>query len=469
MLMRLFRRLFGLSSSSTTPRKKKSSRAQLAALDRQAPLRQAQTVQESAEETSGDEAVSAVMCREAVLNRQQKIAGYQFMLHDATHAHIRVRNRRILHLYAEVLVNNLLRADIGALLGERYAFVEIPDSFMSAPCLRQLPVENTFFIIKPVMGAEPPSASELLEHLRALRAAGYHVGIQDPTMVQAYIHLLPEADLVCMQGPHVDIEQGMKLVRQVLKLAPDAALLVRDLPGMEDFDFCFRIGATLFQGAFVTAREHWQKRDLGPNFARITLLMNKLRQDADTRELVALLKQDAAITLRLLRYINSAANGLREKVSSIERALVLLGRVPLQRWLALLLCGSDRKQGRSAAVLEAALMRARTMELIASSRPQAEREAMFLTGLLSLIDVILEQPIEHALESLLIDADIRDAIVNDQGPYAAPLALARACESMDGARIVAAADACGVAPEQASTWYMDALAWALALQKDSSE
>ncbi|MDR1462878.1 MAG: HDOD domain-containing protein [Azoarcus sp.] len=409
---------------------------------------------------------AAIICREAVLNRQQKIAGYQFMLQNAAHAHIRPQSRRILHLYTEVLVQNIAQANIGQLLGHRIAFIETPDSFLGHPVLKLLPAANTCFIIKPIEGSDAPPATELVKNIRTLRAMGYRIGIPDPVEIPEYFHLIGEIDVVCLQGPHVDIEHGMKLVRHILKIAPQAALLARDLPAMEDFDFCFKIGTTLFQGPFITSRESWTKQNLGPNYSHLAMLLNKLRQDADTPEIVALLKQDGAITLRLLRYINSAATGLREHVASIERALILLGREPLRRWLALMLCASNRNQPRAGAVLEAALVRARTMELIATQRPPLEREAMFLTGLLSLIDVILQQPLDHALESLNIDTAIRDAILDSTGPYASTLALAKACEHMDVSSIVSIAAACGVDPEQASIWYMDALAWTLTLQQE---
>ena len=466
LLTKLFRRLFHYPPA---PRSKASagnpSAASFAALERQAPLRQVVEADASAAPEIG----ATIICREAVLNRQQKVAGYQFMLQEAVHAHIRMQSRSIFHLYTEVLVQNLMHADIGELLGHRFAFIEVPDSFLEHPSLTQLPPANTFFILKPMQGHAGPAAKSLVEQIRALRARGYHIGIPDPMATPEYFHLMSDIDLVCVQGPGVDIEHGTKLVRHLLKLAPHAALLVRDLPGMEDFDFCFKLGATLFHGPFITSRERWEARNLGPNYSRLTLLLNRLRQDANTREIVNLIKQDAAIALRLLRYINSAANGLHEQVSSIERAIVLLGRMPLQRWLALMLCASNRKQPRADAVLEAALVRARTMELIAASHPLPEREAMFLTGLLSLIDVILQQPMEHALEALAIDSAIRDAILDNRGPCAAALALARACENRDISGIIFNAAACDITPEQASIWYMDALAWTLTLQKEEND
>ncbi|MDR0716606.1 MAG: HDOD domain-containing protein [Azoarcus sp.] len=465
MLNRLFHWLCRRSPSPAKDARANTAPPPVDALNQQAPLRQPSS-QEHAR--AAGEIDTTIICREAVLDRQQKIIGYQFMLQDAAHDHIRSRTQRIFHLYAEVLVENLVRANIGPLLGRRLAFVEVPDSFLLQPALTRLSPDNTYIILQPMESPGAPAPEELRARIQDLRASGYRIGIPSPITVPAYSSLLPEVDLVCVQAPRVDVGEGVALVRRILRQAPNVALLARDLPGMEDFDFCFKIGATLFQGAFITSREQWEERNLGPRFAHLSMLLSKLRrEDADTRELAALFKQDAALALRLLRYVNSAANGLQEHVSSIGRAIAILGRAPLRRWLTLLLCTIDVHQARSAAVLEMALTRARTMELIASSRPAVEREAMFLTGLLSLIDVVLRQPMERALATLSIDSEIRDAILREQGPYAATLALAKACESVNAKHIVLAAAACGADPGQASRWYMDALAWTLAQNEDA--
>jgi len=437
----------------------------------QAPLQQehppasTSTAHTSSIEDSGD----SIICREAILNRQQKIIGYQFLLQKGANARIRVQNRRIFHLYAEILVQNLIHTNIIPLLGQRSIFIEIPDSFLCDPCLTLLPASNTFFILNSVKDSNEPSHDELQGWVSALRKLGYRIGIPDPIAMPEYFHLLPEVDLISMQASQVDIDKGGKLIDFILKKVPQALILVRNLSSIEDFNFCHEIGATLFQGRFIVSHEQWEKADLGPSSAHLAMLLKKLQQDADTREIVSILKRDAAITLRLLRYINSAANGLREYVTSIEHAVTLLGRAPLRRWLMLLLCKSNRNQPRAAAVLETALVRARFMELVSSSRASHEREAIFLTGLMSLIDIILQQPIEHALDTLFIADDIRNAIIRSQGIYAATLVLARACESMDTDRIASAAEVCHIHPEQVSACYMDALSWALTLQQENPD
>ncbi len=428
-------------------------------LNRNAPLR---------EDTSATPEpaalVNAFLCREAVLGRDQRIAGYHFMLQEGTHSRIRHSSRRVHHLYAEVLVSNLVRADIGQLLGHRLAFIEIPDSFLAHPGLAALPARN--MVLLPTRHADDgaPSAAELLKTVEGLRAAGFMLAIPDPAVAAEFSPLLPLADIVMLHAPALDARRGLQLRGLIAEAAPNARLLIRDLPSLEEFRFCFKLGASLFQGPFITRREDWSERDLAPNTARITSLIGRLRAEADTRELAALLKQDAALSLRLLRYINAAANGLPERVSSIERALVLLGRDKLSRWLILLACSTETGE-RSSAVLENALVRARLMEQLAAARPAPEREALFLTGLLSLVDVVMQVPMERAITPLALAAEIVEAIRFGEGPYAALLELAIACEQPEAGCVQRAAERCGVSPQDASERHMDALAWAMEIQQ----
>ncbi len=429
------------------------------ALNRDAPLREdASATQHAAAQTD------TFLCREAVLGRDQRIAGYQFMLQEATHSRIRHSSRRVNHLYAEVLVSNLVRADIAQLLGHRLAFIEIPDSFLAHPSVDALPARN--IVLLPTLHADDgaPSPTELRESVERLRAAGFMLAIPDPAVAVEFSPLLPLADVVILHAPALDARRGLQLSGLIAEAAPNARLLIRDLPSLEEFRFCYKLGASLFQGPFITSREDWSERDLAPSTVRITSLIGRLRGDADTRELAALLKQDAALSLRLLRYINAAANALPERVSSIERALVMLGRDKLYRWLILLACSTESGE-RSSAALENALVRARLMETLLAASPPAEREALFLTGLLSLVDVVMQVPMERAIGPLALDGEIVGAIRFGEGRYAPLLELAIACEQPEAGRVQLAAERCGVSPQQASERHMEALAWAMEIQQ----
>lgn len=427
-------------------------------LNRDAPLR----AEAPANLPAGN--ATTFLCREAILGRNQRIAGYQFMLQEGACAHIRHHTRRVHHLYAEVLVRSLASADIGELLGHRVAFIDVPDSFFADPSLARLPARSV--VLVPTLHADPgaPDPNTLRQTVAKLRQQGFRIGLPDPTVMTEIGHLLPQADFIIAQAQGLDARRGLQLSNIALEIAHTARLVIRELPSIEEFRFCYKLGATLFQGPFVTRREDWRERELPPNTARIGTLIARLRADAGTHELAGLLKQDAALSLRLLRYINSAANALPQPVSSIEHALTLLGRDKLHRWLILLACSAGTDGERGSAALETALVRGRMMELLGAARPVAEREALFLVGLLSLVDVILQVPLEKALAPLALSADIDAALRTSSGPLLPLLALAIACEGNDSVQLHEAAERCGISPEQGSACHMQALSWAIQIQ-----
>lgn len=455
MLRSLLDRLRGGKMAATAP-----PLGEFDALDRKAPLRNEVEAANPDEAAGGD----TFLCREAVLGRDQRVVGYQFMLREGTRNRIRSSSRVVHHVYAEVLVRNLLQSRIGKLLGHHQAYLDVPDSFLTHPCLRELPATNTVLVIEYLGTAGAPSSEDLLDQVRDLRAAGFRFAIPDPCATTALAHLLPEVDLVVLRALATEPERRHQRQLLMAALGEKTDMLVRELPTMEHLGHYMELGAHLFQGPFVTSRKDWHDNKLHPDIARLAILLGRLRQKADTAEIVTLTKQNPALSLRLLRYINSAASGLPTKVASIEGALQLLGRKKLYRWLMIIFCSSDETQGRSAAVLENALVRARFMELLAATAAPDQQESLFLTGLLSLADIVLQVPLECAIAPLGLSAEIEDAVLRRTGPHAPLLELAIACESSSASQIDIAAQRCGIRPRTASAKHIEALGWALGTQ-----
>jgi EAL and modified HD-GYP domain-containing signal transduction protein len=427
--------------------------AKVAALDRAAPR----------EEVLQKAAGSTLLCRAAVLDRGQKIAGYWFLLQEKNIGQVRrSKGMGFLHLCAEILIDALASARISDLLSGRRCFVRLPDTFLADGRIARLPPGNTCICLEPVADFRP-RLPWLLRQIGRLRALGYQVGVPNPLAHPEYRALLPHVDLVYFQASQANVAQMMMLFADLAAIVPKIEVLALGLPGMEDFRFYYNQGARLFQGRCVTSREPWEAKNLGVDMARLTRILKALRSDAGGAQVAALIKQDVALSVRLLHYINSAAGGLRQPVASIEQALLLLGRAHLMRWL--LLCSADAGEPRAAAVFEAALVRARTMELFAAAKAPKAADALFLTGLLSLVDVILQQPLAHVLSSMPLAAASAEAILQGRGPYAPALELAQACEVQDPSFLVAAAERCGIAPEQVVQWHMEALVWMLSLQE----
>lgn len=429
----------------------------LDALEQHVPLRRSDELHTDG--STGE--VEGFLCREAVLGRDQRIAGYQFMLREATRNRIRSGGRRIQHVYAEVLVRSLAQADIGPLLGHRSALLDIPDSFLEHPSLLDLPPANTVFVVTRVHGVDAAARGTLSATMRKLRGRGFRIALPVEELLGESPDLLADADFTTLPAAATDPERTCELLRNMHIAKPDIQIIARELPSQEDFAMCHALGASWFQGPFVTRREDWQGNRLGTNSARLAALIARLRSDADTSELVELLKQDAALSLRLMRYINSPAVGLIRELASIESALLQLGRDRLYRWLLLLLFASDKGSPRKSAALENALVRARLMELLGEDRSHRERESLYLVGLLSLVDVILELPLNEAVRSLGVAREVEVAVVEGTGPMADLLHLAVACEAGAREDVEEAAARCRISPGEANRRHLQAFSWAL--------
>lgn len=407
-----------------------------------------------------------MLCREAVLGRDQRIAGYYFKLQSYASEKIQYSSRRIRHLHAEIMVNNLVQLDLAKLLGHRQAFIDLPYTFLDHEAIAQLPPQNVVLIAQRYEDDAPSMDEVRLAEIIALRRQqGFRIALEDPLRHPGNEGLLGLADLIVLSMPELDAAEGLELGRKLSQRAPQVRLLVRDVPSLEEFAFVYKLGAIFFQGRFISSREDWRDRKLGPDATRVAMILKHLREDADTHDIAEMLKRDAALSVRLLRYINSAGVGLQTPVSSIEKAMLLLGRQSLYRWLALLLCGSSNLTGRASAGLENALVRARLMELLMAKRPVEARDAAFLVGLLSLVDVVLQVPLEQALDAMSVAPDIRHALLQRQGEWAGLLAIAEAFEHANGEEITSACAQQEIDPVFAAACHSQALAWVLASQE----
>ncbi|MCC8999760.1 MAG: HDOD domain-containing protein [Candidatus Contendobacter sp.] len=418
---------------------------------------------ENSEQAGSSSAVRSVICREAVLNREQRVAGYEFMLRGKIHDQMRTPNRRPHYrFYNEVMINHLLQDSVSRLLGHRQAFVTVLGSFLANPLFDRL-LGQGMVLTALLLDSDAPRL--LPERVNELKQRGFKFALEEGFKGAQFEALAPQADYFILRTSDHNPAEIQQITEQISRRYRNAAFVARDLESFDDFQLCSKLGFTLFQGPFVTRREDWTDNQVGPQTLHVCDLLNHLRREADTTELARLLMQDTVLSYRLLRYINSAASGLRQPIASIEHALVLMGRQTMYRWLTLILFGSAQNAPHAAALQENALVRGRFMELIsAGAFAEAERDNLFVTGLFSMLDLVLRIPLPTAIKPLNLPAAIEAALLRNEGPYAPFLDLALACESPDQDRIQAAAAKCGVETAAVNTQHFEALTWAQAIQ-----
>lgn len=421
-----------------------------------------------AKPTGGDssaEAAHSVVCREAVLNREQRVAGYEFTLRKSMRQRIRHSGAAILRLYDDVLVKNLVGMQIERLLGERLAFVAVAASSLSLPSVEALPRKGAVLLIRSIrdLGDKAP---ETVARAVQLRGLGYRIALDDFVDAPEFEAFLPVADFVTIDTSAEDVAQIGRSVSVVRARFANKQLVAKNIESVDDFEICRKLPFHFFQGAFVTRREKWDQPAQDPSRMKLCSLLNEIRKKAESPKIAAGFKQDPVLSYKLLRYINSPAAGLQKKVTSIEQALVLLGRQKLYRWLTLLMFSVGEAHERDLALMENALVRARLTEMLGQGKfSPAQLDELFVVGIFSLIDVLFRAPMAEILAQLNLPPAVAEALASMQGPYAPYLELAIACEEFDQDKITRLAASCGLDVGKVNSCHIEALIWAQEAEK----
>ncbi|MFU2486610.1 EAL and HDOD domain-containing protein [Thauera sp. WH-1] len=203
---------------------------------------------------------------------------------------------------------------------------------------------------------------------------------------------------------------------------------------------------------------------LSPGHAQIVRLLNLVRNNGEIRDIEAVLKQDVALSYKLLRYINSAGFGLMCEIQSFRHAVSILGYDALNKWLSLLLVTASRDPS-APAMMQTAIARGRFMEEVGAGYFDAgERDNLFITGAFSLLHVLLGTSMQSLLDEMNLPANVSEALLYGQGEFAPFLQLAQACESFDGSALAKAAQALHLPYERINRAQLVGLSFADSLQ-----
>ena len=228
-----------------------------------------------------------------------------------------------------------------------------------------------------------------------------------------------DAGLVAAQagvrGLDVSVTDGLPAPLAMMTLP--GPHLARNTDGAPHIEACRRAGFTLFCNELP--RPQVSEQGDGTTRKRLLALLGLLAQDADSRELEALLKQDPALSYQLLKLVNSAAFAPNSNpIHNFGQAINVLGRRQLQRWLQLLLYARGQGDGPANPLLPLAALRAAQMEALCKLR-DGDRDAQdqaFLVGVFSLLDVLLAMPMTEVVAALNLDLDVVSALLDRAGP-----------------------------------------------------
>lgn len=380
---------------------------------------------EMAQATRQEAAEDIYLGRQPIVDRAQQLHGFELLFRNS------LQNRAVVvndaAATSSVIVHTLSEFGIDSVLGGCTGFINCDTGFLMSDVISLLPPDKVVLEILESTVCDTNVQRRCLE----LKALGFRLALDDfQGATDSNRALLPMMDMIKVDISGLSADELERVSRDVRML--NATRLAEKVETLAQFQHCRELGYHLFQGYHFAYPEMVSGRRLSSSHAALLRLVAMLQQDADIRQIENVFKEHPALAVNLLRLANSAAMGQRQPLRSVANAIVVLGRRQLQRWLLLLMLASaDAGQSGASALLHLAATRGKLMELLMQAEQPALADSAFVTGIVSVMDVLLGQPLRQVVDSLGLADDIRAALLERSGPIGQLLRLAQALESDD--------------------------------------
>jgi c-di-GMP-related signal transduction protein len=289
-----------------------------------------------------------------------------------------------------------------------------------------------------------------------LKDAGYQIALTGFTLDDPREPLTPFASILKVDFHVFDIEKNTNMVRKYGKLC---RMLADKLESQEDFIAAKQIGFSYFQGSF------FRKPDVLPvtrnsvnSLKYFKMFEAASRPELNPTEIERLIESEPSVAYRLLRYLNSSLFSFADKITSVRQALAMMGMRETRRWLRLTATLGAGQDKPSVLVLSA-LVRARFCELTGPRILHSEAD-LFLMGILSLMDAILELPMSRVVEGLPLSEECSAALLGKESRLAPVYRLMLCQETGDWGAMKALAEDFHVAESDIANDHLNAIKWA---------
>lgn len=364
------------------------------------------------------------IARQPIFDLKKKVYGYELLFRSSLDNFFDTSDQEM--ATSRVIADSFLLFSIEEMTGGAKAFINFTRNTLLQDYVTVLPRQS--LVVEILEGVVPDK--EVFDACRRLKQAGFTLALDDFIYAPAYEKLLPLVDIV-----KVDFLAGTPAECFNMASAFSArgiTLLAEKVETQEVFDLAVEMGYRLFQGYFFSKPVVLSRRDIPGSrlhYLRIIQEINAIR--IDFSHLAQTVQADMSLSYKLLKFINSAAFGLLRKVTSIEHALTLLGERELRKWISLVAL-TEMASDKPPELVACSLVRARSLELIAPLTGMASRKSnLFLIGLFSLLDAIMDRPLEELLRDIPMEEDSKDALLGGHTPQSELLELVVGMERGD--------------------------------------
>jgi c-di-GMP-related signal transduction protein len=340
------------------------------------------------------------VARQPIFDREEKVFGYELLFRDGLENAFSGDTDEA----SRATLDRSLLMGLDVLCDGRRAFVNCTRDTLIKGLVTLLPSTTT---VVEILENVPPDP-DVIAACQSLKEAGYMIALDDYVADDPRASMAEMADIIKVEMQLTTEAQRAEMVK---RFGPwRSRLLAEKIETHGDFVRARDQGFVYFQGYFFRRPELMNTRDMPANRLNyLRLLQEVSRPELNVPGLEKLIKAEASVCYRLLRYMNSPIFGFKTQIHSVRHALSMLGERDVRRWVRLVAAVGAGQEKTSDLVLSA-LVRGRFGELL-SSRVKHGESDLFLLGLLSLIDAMLEMPMAEVLEKIPLDYETKAVLL----------------------------------------------------------
>ncbi len=360
--------------------------------------------------------------RQGIYDRNLRLYAYELLYRD------NLENRAVLNngdqASSRVILNAFLEFGLERIASDRRVFLNLTRNLLVEQ--QPIPFEKERVVLEILEDVEIDE--QLIESVASLAKKGYTFALDDFAFEPRWKPLLPFVKIIKIDVPALEWNGLAARVRKLKDF--NLLLLAEKVETRDEYKQLRDLHFDLFQGYFFSRPQIISGNRLSGNQLVILRLLASLNDPSVTPEqLETLIGQDPSLVFKILRFLNSAAVALPRKVESIKQAIIYIGTRRLQAWASLIVL--SRIEDKPEELFTIALVRAHMCASLMTQIDTEWVEQAFTTGLLSILDSLMDRPLAEIIPQVPLSDSIKAALLDRTGVLGETLTCSLAFENCD--------------------------------------
>ncbi|MCB2146997.1 MAG: HDOD domain-containing protein [Deltaproteobacteria bacterium] len=392
------------------------------------------------------------VARQPIFDKNKNIYAYELLFRDGTANHVPDIDGDV--ATTTLLANTFFTIGMDTLAGGRKSFINFTQNLLEKKIPLLLPKAST--VIEILEDVKPDPA--LIDACAQMTADGYTIALDDFVYRPELEPLIALATIIKFDFRLTPKEAIGTSLKQLS--SNHLCLLAEKVETHDEFEAARKMGFELFQGFFFCKPEIIKRREIQGSQLTLMMIMAQITSETfSCDELERLIARDMGISYKLFKYLNSAFFARATKVTSVKQALVYLGEKEIRRFV-FLVAMSRLAEGKPDELIRTACIRGKFCELLGGeANEQTSPSEMFTLGMFSLIDAVIDQPMDKILGELPLSSQIKHALVDAKGRLAGYIMLVRSYETGRWDRVALLSHALKLDDKTLPALYLQACQW----------